>query len=48
LYAALAKTKSQSTFARPRSFTLRIQAIVLSHPKAGSMRERAGLQRGCR
>ena len=39
--AALAKRKSQSTFARPRSFTFRIQAIVLSHPNAGSIRGRA-------
>ena len=40
LKAALANTKSQSTFGRPRSFTLRIQAIVFSHPNAGSMRGR--------
>ena len=41
LKAALAKTKSQSTFGSPRSLTLRIQAIVFSHPKDGSMRGRA-------
>ncbi len=41
LKAALAKTNSQSTLARPRSFTLRIQAIVFSQPNAGSMRGRA-------
>ena len=41
LKAALAKTKSQSTLARPRSLTLRIQAIVFSQPNAGSMRGRA-------
>ena len=41
LNAALAKTKSQSTLGSPRSFTLRIQAIVFSHPNAGSMRGRA-------
>ena len=41
LNAALAKRKSQSTFAKPRSFTFRIQAIVLSQPNAGSIRGRA-------
>jgi hypothetical protein len=41
LNAALAKTKSQSTLARPRNLTFRIQAIVFSHPNAGSMRGRA-------
>jgi hypothetical protein len=41
LNAALANTKSQSTFGRPRSFTLRIHAIVLSQPHAGSIRGRA-------
>jgi hypothetical protein len=41
LSAALAKTNSQSTLAKPRNFTLRIQAIVFNHPKAGSMRGRA-------
>jgi hypothetical protein len=41
LKAALAKTKSQSTLGSPRSFTLRIQAMVFSQPKAGSMRGRA-------
>jgi hypothetical protein len=41
LKAALAKTKSQSTFGSPRSFTFRIQAIVFSHPNAGSIRGRA-------
>ena len=34
LNAALAKMKSASTFGRPRSFTFRNPAIVLSHPKA--------------
>jgi hypothetical protein len=33
LKAALAKTNSHSTFARPRSFTLRTHAIVFSRPK---------------
>jgi hypothetical protein len=41
LKAALANTKSQSTLGNPRSFTLRIQAIVFSHPNAGSIRGRA-------
>jgi hypothetical protein len=41
LNAALANTNSQSTLARPRSLTLRIQAIVFNHPNAGSMRGRA-------
>ena len=41
LKAALAKTKSQSTLGSPRSFTLRIQAMVFSHPNAGSIRGRA-------
>jgi hypothetical protein len=40
LKAALANTNSQSTFAKPRSFTFRIQAMVFSHPNAGSMRGR--------
>jgi hypothetical protein len=31
LNAALANTNSQSTFASPRSFTLRIQAMVFNH-----------------
>lgn len=35
LKAALANTKSQSTFGKPRSFTLYIQAIVFSQPNAG-------------
>ena len=34
LNAALAKTKSQSTFARPRNLILGIQAIVFSQPNA--------------
>jgi hypothetical protein len=41
LKAALAKTNSQSTLGSPLSFTLRIQAIVFSHPNAGSIRGRA-------
>ena len=41
LNAALAKTNSQSTLGSPRSFTFRIQAMVFSHPNAGSMRGRA-------
>ena len=41
LKAALAKTNSQSTLGSPRSLTLRIQAMVFSHPNAGSMRGRA-------
>ena len=41
LNAALAKTKSASTVARPRSFTFRSPAIVLSHPNARSIRGRA-------
>jgi hypothetical protein len=41
LKAALANRKSQFTLARPRSFTLRIQAIVFSQPNAGSIRGRA-------
>ena len=39
--AALAKTTSQSTFGRLRSFTLRSHPTVFSQPKAGSMRGRA-------
>src|SRR3954454_17922237 len=41
LNAALAKTNSQSTLGSPRSLTLRIQAMVFSHPNAGSIRGRA-------
>jgi len=41
LNAALAKTKSASTVARPRSFTLRRPPIVLSHANARSIRGRA-------
>ena len=41
LKAALAKTKSQSTFANPRSFTLRIHAFVFNQPNAGSILGRA-------
>jgi len=44
LKAALAKTKSASTVMRPRSFTLRSPAIVLSHANARSMRGRAVLE----
>jgi hypothetical protein len=43
LKAALAKTTSHSTLGRPRSLTLRIQPIVFSQPKAGSIRRSAGL-----
>jgi hypothetical protein len=41
LNAALAKTKSQSTFANPRNLTLRIHAMFFNHPNAGSTRARA-------
>src|SRR3954447_10026041 len=41
LNAALANTKRASTVARPRSFTLRKPAMVLSHANARSMRGRA-------
>ena len=41
LNAALAKTKSASTVGRPRSFTFRSPAIVLSQANARSMRGRA-------
>jgi hypothetical protein len=41
LNAALAKTNNQSTFAKPRNLTLRIQAMFFNHPNAGSTRGRA-------
>lgn len=40
LNAAQPKTKSQSSFGNPRSFTFRRPAITLSQPKTGSIRGR--------
>jgi hypothetical protein len=41
LKAALASRRSQSTLVKPRRFTFRIQAMVLSQPNAGLIRGRA-------